>query len=282
MNGILVVDKPEGYTSRDIVNIVCKKLSTKKVGHTGTLDPIATGVLVLCIGKSLKLTELLVSTKKEYIATMRLGIETDTLDITGNVVDKRNIPYLKKEDIENTLAKFKGKITQEVPKYSSISVNGKRLYQYAREGLEVSLPKREVEIFEIELLSDIVDNEFTFRCVVSKGTYIRSLIRDIGYALDTCATMTKLKRTKQGSFSLENSYTLEDIENGNYKLLNAIDVINLPKVIVDDDMAFRIKNGQVLRKFFDSDMAMILNKENDLLAIYKKKDDLFVKPYKMF
>lgn len=282
MNGILVVDKPEGYTSRDIVNIVCKKLSTKKVGHTGTLDPIATGVLVLCIGKSLKLTELLVSTKKEYIATMRLGIETDTLDITGNVVDKKNIPYLKKEDIENTLAKFKGKITQEVPKYSSISVNGKRLYQYAREGLEVSLPKREVEIFEIELLSDIVDNEFTFRCVVSKGTYIRSLIRDIGYALGTCATMTKLKRTKQGSFSLENSYTLEDIENGNYKLLNAIDVINLPKVIVDDDMAFRIKNGQVLRKFFDSDMAMILNKENDLLAIYKKKDDLFVKPYKMF
>lgn len=282
MNGILVVDKPEGYTSRDIVNIVCKKLSTKKVGHTGTLDPIATGVLVLCVGKSLKLTELLVSTKKEYIATMKLGIETDTLDITGNVVDKRNIPYLKKEDIENALAKFKGKITQEVPKYSSISVNGKRLYQYAREGIEVSLPKREVEIFEIELLSDIVDNEFTFRCVVSKGTYIRSLIRDIGYALDTCATMTKLKRTKQGSFSLEKSYTLEDIENGNYKLLNAIDVINLPKVIVDDNMAFRIKNGQVLRKFFNSDMAMILNKENDLLAIYKKKDDYFVKPYKMF
>ena len=282
MNGILVVDKPEGYTSRDIVNIVCKKLSTKKVGHTGTLDPIATGVLVLCVGKSLKLTELLVSTKKEYIATMKLGIETDTLDITGNVVDKRNIPYLKKEDIENALAKFKGKITQEVPKYSSISVNGKRLYQYAREGIEVSLPKREVEIFEIELLSDIVDNEFTFRCVVSKGTYIRSLIRDIGYALDTCATMTKLKRTKQGSFSLEKSYTLEDIENDNYKLLNAIDVINLPKVIVDDNMAFRIKNGQVLRKFFDSDMAMILNKKNDLLAIYKKKDDHFVKPYKMF
>ena len=282
MNGILVVDKPEGYTSRDIVNIVCKKLSTKKVGHTGTLDPIATGVLVLCVGKSLKLTELLVSTKKEYIATMKLGIETDTLDITGNVVDKRNIPYLKKEDIENALAKFKGKITQEVPKYSSISVNGKRLYQYAREGIEVSLPKREVEIFEIELLSDIVDNEFTFRCVVSKGTYIRSLIRDIGYALGTCATMTKLKRTKQGSFSLEKSYNLEDIENGNYKLLNAIDVINLPKVIVDDNMAFRIKNGQVLRKFFNSDMAMILNKENDLLAIYKKKDDYFVKPYKMF
>lgn len=282
MNGILVVDKPEGYTSRDIVNIVCKKLSTKKVGHTGTLDPIATGVLVLCVGKSLKLTELLVSTKKEYIATMKLGIETDTLDITGNVVDKRNIPYLKKEDIENALAKFKGKITQEVPKYSSISVNGKRLYQYAREGLEVSLPKREVEIFEIELLSDIVDNEFTFRCVVSKGTYIRSLIRDIGYALDTCATMTKLKRTKQGSFSLEKSYTLEDIENDNYKLLNAIDIINLPKIIVDDNMAFRIKNGQVLRKFFDSDMAMLLNKENDLLAIYKKKDDYFVKPYKMF
>lgn len=282
MNGILVVDKPEGYTSRDIVNIVGKKILTKKVGHTGTLDPIATGVLVLCVGKSLKLTELLVSTKKEYIATMKLGIETDTLDITGNVVDKRNIPYLKKEDIENALAKFKGKITQEVPKYSSISVNGKRLYQYAREGIEVSLPKREVEIFEIELLSDIVDNEFTFRCVVSKGTYIRSLIRDIGYALGTCATMTKLKRTKQGSFSLEKSYTLEDIENGNYKLLNAIDVINLPKVIVDDNMAFRIKNGQVLRKFFNSDMAMILNKENDLLAIYKKKDDYFVKPYKMF
>lgn len=282
MNGILVVDKEKGYTSRDIVNIVSKKLGTKKVGHTGTLDPIATGVLVLCIGKSLKLTELLVSNDKEYIARVRLGIETDTLDITGNIVKESKVKDTTKEDIKKVLNKFKGKINQEVPKYSAVSVNGKRLYEYARNDIYVKLPVREVEVLEIELISDIVDNEFSFRCRVSKGTYIRSLIRDIGYKLGNCATMVELRRVKQGMFDISEAYSLKDIENDNYKILNPIDVLDIPKVVVSEDMEFRVRNGQVLKKFFDGYIAMILNKNNELLAIYKDYNDGYVKPYKMF
>ena len=282
MNGIILIDKPKDYTSRDIVNIVSKKLQTKKVGHTGTLDPLATGLLVLCIGKTLKLSELLVSTKKEYIATMTFGIETDTLDITGNIV-KRDFNHKKitTKDIETVLKKYTGKIIQEVPKYSSVKVNGKKLYEYARKGEEVALPKREVEIFNIEPLSYINNNTFTFKCTVSKGTYIRSLIRDIGVSLGTYATMSDLRRTKQGIFNIEDAYTLEDIENNNYKILDAKDVLKLPKVIVDKNLEFKVKNGQVLTKFFEEDKAMIINQNNELLAIYQKKDDTYVKPYKM-
>lgn len=282
MNGIILIDKPKDYTSRDIVNIVSKKLQTKKVGHTGTLDPLATGLLVLCIGKTLKLSELLVSTKKEYIATMTFGIETDTLDITGNIVERDSkTKKITTKDIETVLKKYTGKIIQEVPKYSSVKVNGKKLYEYARKGEEVALPKREVEIFNIEPLSEINNNTFTFKCTVSKGTYIRSLIRDIGVSLGTYATMSDLRRTKQGIFNIEDAYTLEDIENNNYKILDAKDVLKLPKVIVDKNLEFKVKNGQVLTKFFKEDKAMIINQNNELLAIYQKKDDTYVKPYKM-
>ncbi len=282
MNGIILIDKPKDYTSRDIVNIVSKKLQTKKVGHTGTLDPLATGLLVLCIGKTLKLSELLVSTKKEYIATMTFGIETDTLDITGNIVKRDSkTKKITTKDIETVLKKYTGKIIQEVPKYSSVKVNGKKLYEYARKGEEVALPKREVEIFNIEPLSEINNNTFTFKCTVSKGTYIRSLIRDIGVSLGTYATMSDLRRTKQGIFNIEDAYTLEDIENNNYKILDAKDVLKLPKVIVDKNLEFKVKNGQVLTKFFEEDKAMIINQNNELLAIYQKKDDTYVKPYKM-
>ncbi len=282
MNGIILIDKPKDYTSRDIVNIVSKKLQTKKVGHTGTLDPLATGLLVLCIGKTLKLSELLVSTKKEYIATMTFGIETDTLDITGNIVKRDSkTKKITTKDIETVLKKYTGKIIQEVPKYSSVKVNGKKLYEYARKGEEVALPKREVEIFNIEPLSEINNNTFTFKCTVSKGTYIRSLIRDIGVSLGTYATMSALRRTKQGIFNIEDACTLEDIENNNYKILDAKDVLKLPKVIVDKNLEFKVKNGQVLTKFFKEDKAMIINQNNELLAIYQKKDDTYVKPYKM-
>lgn len=282
MNGIILIDKPKDYTSRDIVNIVSKKLQTKKVGHTGTLDPLATGLLVLCIGKTLKLSELLVSTKKEYIATMTFGIETDTLDITGNIVKRDSkTKKITTKNIETVLKKYTGKIIQEVPKYSSVKVNGKKLYEYARKGEEVALPKREVEIFNIEPLSEINNNTFTFKCTVSKGTYIRSLIRDIGVSLGTYATMSDLRRTKQGIFNIEDAYTLEDIENNNYKILDAKDVLKLPKVIVDKNLEFKVKNGQVLTKFFEEDKAMIINQNNELLAIYQKKDDTYVKPYKM-
>ena len=282
MNGILVINKEKKYTSRDIVNIVSKKLKTKKIGHTGTLDPIAEGVLVLCIGNSLKLVELLTSNNKEYIAKIKLGIETDTLDITGNIIKTKEIKNITKEEIQKVLKRFIGRIKQEVPKYSAVKVKGKKLYEYARNNIEVELPIKEIEIYNLELISDIINNEFYIKCLVSKGTYIRSLIRDIGKHLNTYATMTELKRTKQGCFSIDNSYTLKDIENDNYKILNPIDVINLPKIKVDENTAKKIKNAQVLHKFFDYEKAFILDNNNNLLAIYQVYNKDYVKPYKMF
>lgn len=286
MNGILLVDKPIGYTSREIVNIVSKQLKTKKIGHTGTLDPIASGVLVLCIGNCLKLVELLTSEEKVYEAKVILGIETDTLDKTGKVIKTNNIK-VSKDKIKEVLSSFVGEIIQEVPKYSAVRVNGKRLHEYARNNIEVELPKRKVNIYELDLISDAILNnegyyEFMIRCRVSKGTYIRSLIRDIGTALETYATMGSLRRIKQGNFLIDSCYTLDDIKKGNYKLLQPKDVLNLEKVVVDDEMKFKIINGQVLDSFFESDVAMILDKSFNLLAIYKKVSNNKVKPWKMF
>jgi len=148
MDGIVLVDKKVGYTSRDIVNIISKKLNTKKVGHTGTLDPIASGVLIICVGKATKLVKLLTSEDKEYIATITLGILTDTLDTEGKILKEEKI-HINKSDIEDVLNTMRGKYIQEVPIYSAIKVNGKKLYEYAREGKEVILPKREVNIYDI-------------------------------------------------------------------------------------------------------------------------------------
>lgn len=282
MNGILAIYKEKGYTSRDVVNILSRELATKKIGHTGTLDPLATGVLVVCIGQGLKLVELLTNHDKEYIAKIKLGIETDTLDITGNIIKEDNTIKYSKEQVEQALMKFVGKIKQQVPKYAAIKVNGKKLYEYARNGEEVELPIRDIEIYDLKLVSDIKDNEFYIKCHVSKGTYIRSLIRDIGYELGTVATMVELERTKLGNFSLEDTYTIDDIRSNMYSLFSIEEVLDLPKVIVDDNLEKKISNGQVLDKFFDDDMAMIMNKDNNLLAIYQTKENNKVKPYRMF
>lgn len=282
MNGILAIYKEKGYTSRDVVNVLSKELRTKKIGHTGTLDPMATGVLVVCVGSSLKLVELLTNHDKEYVAKIRLGVETDTLDITGNILKEEEVRNISKEEIEKVLKKFVGKIQQEVPKYSAIKVNGKKLYEYARNGIEVKLPVREVDIYDLKLVSDIKNNEFYIKCHVSKGTYIRSLVRDIGEALGTVATMVELERTKLDCFGLEDTYTLEDISSGMYQLLSPEEVIRLPKVTVDKEREKKIRNGQVLKKFFDDDMVMVMNEDNKLIAIYQQKDDIYVKPYRMF
>ena len=281
MDKIIAIDKPKGYTSRDIVNIVSKKLNTKKAGHTGTLDPLATGILVICTNKYLKLVENLMNHDKEYIAEVILGIETDTLDITGNILNKKE-KQISKEGLIKVLDSFKGKSIQEVPKYSAVKVNGKKLYEYARNGIEVELPKKEIEVYDIELL-DFNDNKFTFKCHVSKGTYIRSLIRDIGYKLDTYACMTNLRRTKLGKVTLDNINTLNDIENNNIKELNPIDILELDKeVITNDKIITKIKNGCKLNKSINSNEILFIDKDNNILAIYKDYQDGLIKPKKVF
>ncbi len=271
-NGILMVNKSSGITSRDVVNIVGKTLNTKKVGHTGTLDPMATGVLVLCLGNALKVCELITANDKEYIAKIILGIETETLDTTSPIINTKKT-NITKEEIEKVLNSFKGSYLQEVPKYSAVKINGKKLYEYAREGKEIELPKKMVTIYDIQLISDITyyndTTSFYIKTTVSKGTYIRSLIRDIGYKLNTYGCMDSLERTRQGIFNIDNSYTLEEIKNNNYKLLSIEKSLpNIPLVEVDNKTLFKIRNGVKLKKFFTGDMAIIKDK-NKVVAIYK-------------
>lgn len=271
-NGILIVNKPSGITSRDVVNIVGKTLNTKKVGHTGTLDPMATGVLVLCLGNALKVCELITANDKEYIAKVILGIETETLDTTSPIINTKKT-NITKEEIEKILNSFKGSYLQEVPKYSAVKINGKKLYEYAREGKEIELPKKMVTIYDIQLISDITyyndTTSFYIKTTVSKGTYIRSLIRDIGYKLNTYGCMDSLERTRQGIFNIDNSYTLEEIKNNNYKLLSIEESLpNIPLVEVDNKTLFKIRNGVKLKKFFTGDMVIIKDK-NKVVAIYK-------------
>lgn len=285
MNGILVINKPDGYTSRDIVNIISRKFNTKKVGHTGTLDPIATGVLVVPIGNALKISELLTAEKKEYIAKVILGYETDMLDITGKEI-KRNKPCVSKRQLEDVLKTFIGKQNQVVPMYSAVKVNGRKLYEYARGNIPVTPPSKVIEIYSLDLIDDPIyfDDtiEFKIKCEVSKGTYIRSLIRDIGYSLNTYGTMKELTRTKQGIFSLADSYSLEDIENNNYKLLTIKEALPNIKVTEIDDIIFsKVKNGQVLDSFFEEEMSLLVDKDNREIAIYKRIEGNKVKPYKM-
>lgn len=288
MNGILLVNKKENWTSRDVVNKVGKILGTKKVGHTGTLDPLATGVLVLCIGSATKLNEILTSTYKEYEAEITLGLLTDTLDITGNELKEEKVK-VNKEQILETLNKMTGKNVQEVPIYSAVKVNGRKLYEYARAGESVELPKREVDIKELELIGNIkyTDNKtiFNIRCLVSKGTYIRALVNDIANSLNTIGVMSKLTRTKQGKFKLKNCYKIEDIESGNYKLISITEALNnFPKVVVDGYLENLIKNGAVINDEWKQEHILFIDKNNCLLALYKSydKDKTKLKPWKMF
>ena len=285
MNGILVINKPLGYTSRDVVNIVSKVLGTRKVGHTGTLDPMASGVLVLCIGNALKLCEMLTNHDKDYIAGVTLGIETDTLDMEGNVLSTKVVD-VDKNKIIDVVSSFKGSYMQEVPKYSAVKVNGKKLYEYARANIDVKLPSKMVNISDIKIIDNINYEDgkiyFKIETTVSKGTYIRSLVRDIGSKLGEPAVMNSLIRTRLGDFSIDNAYSLDDIKNGNFKLISILDAIpNLERIVVDDDMAFKIRNGVVLEPFFNDDMAVILDKEENLIAIYENIDNK-ARVYKMF
>ncbi len=281
MNGIIVVDKPSKMTSRAVVNEVSKILNTKKVGHTGTLDPLATGVLVLCIGKATKLVETLTFNDKQYVATVKLGVLTDTLDTDGKVIKKENVS-LKKEELINTLKSFVGTYDQEVPIYSAVRKNGKRLYEYARENKMIELPRRMVEVKNISLL-EIDKDKYKFKVTVSKGTYIRSLIKDINDKLGIIGVMSSLRRIKQGDFDINDSCTLEDIKNDNYKLLSITDVLkDKDSIIIDDELYKLVKDGRILDNKYNKDVITFVY-NNEVVAMYKTydKDKTKIKPFKM-
>ncbi len=285
MNGLVVIDKDKGYTSRDVVNIVSGVLGTKKVGHTGTLDPLATGVMVVGVGKGLKVSELITGYDKIYEARVIIGYETETLDMEGNIVKWGRFDYTK-EDIERVIEEFPREYEQVVPIYSAVKVNGKRLYKSARRGEIVDLPKRKVSIYELALISDVkvCENHISFdiRCKVSKGTYIRSLVRDIGERLGSYGTMMELRRTKQGNFGLDEAYSIEDIKRGDFELKKIGEVLDIPKVWVNENMLFKIKNGCKMKKFFEGDMALVMDGDSEV-AIYRvsEEDEKIAKVYKM-
>ncbi len=278
MNGLLVVNKPKNYTSRDVVNVLNKVFNTKAIGHIGTLDPLATGVLVCLIGKYTKLNNLLTMHNKEYIVDFKLGILTDTLDATGRVLDTSN-NFIKKEKLVRALKKFKKTYMQEVPMYSAVKVNGRKLYDYARHDEEVVPPKKRVTIYDIELL-DYEYDDVKIRCTVSKGTYIRALIRDICQYLKTYGVMTGLVRTKINDFKIEDAYTLDEIRNGDYKLLSLEDFLDFKVIDLDEDNLNRIKNGNI---YCDRENDYVLFKYlNEDIALYYRINEEELKPLIMF
>ena len=212
MEGIIIINKPANYTSHDIVAKVRKALNIKKVGHTGTLDPLATGVLPILLGNGTKLSQYLINHDKEYIATIKLGVKTDTGDIEGNIIEEKKVEEYSNEQVNNVLNMFIGKQKQLPPMYSAIKVKGKKLYEYALKGEKVELEPRDIEIYNIELIENN-NKEIKIKVNCSKGTYIRVLCEDIAKKLGTIGTMKELKRTKVGDFYLENAIELEDLEN---------------------------------------------------------------------
>lgn len=276
MDALLIVNKGKNKTSRDVVNELNHIFNTKKIGHTGTLDPLATGVLVCLIGKYTKLVNLITSYDKEYIAEIKLGIKTDTGDITGNIISTDN-SNVSVDMIKEVFANFPKVYNQEVPIYSAVKINGKKLYDYARSNVPVNLPKREVHIYSLELLS-YENNIITFKTKVSKGTYIRSLINDLTNYLNTVGTMNNLIRTKQGYFNITDSYTIEDIKNGNYKILNIKDFLNYPVIELPDTLIKKVSNGSSIPNSFNIKDKVIFTYQNQDIAIYEVNNE-YLKPF---
>ncbi len=246
MLGLLLLDKPQGITSFGAVARIKRLANEKRVGHTGTLDPMATGVLPILIGRATVLSQYLIEADKSYTATVKLGVATDSCDITGNVISQCDV-NCSDNDIENVLKQFLGRQMQTPPMYSAIKQNGVRMYELARRGETVDIPAREIEIFSLSKTSALnSQNEFDIDCTVSKGTYIRSLCRDIGQVLDCGAALTVLRRTKTAGFDISKCVKLDDLtpENiGDYILPCDKVVDYLPEISVSEKQATRFCNG---------------------------------------
>lgn len=271
MNGILNVYKPKGLTSHDVVDEIRKKLNIRKVGHAGTLDPFAEGVLIIGLGHSTRLLEYFKDFKKRYYVKAILGLITETFDITGEVKEEKNCNKSAKEIIE-AINSFKGKYLQVPPAYSAKKYKGKRLYKLAREGKIISLPPREVEIYNIENIK-VNPPYFSFEVEVSTGTYIRSLCMDIGYKLSCGATAVELVRTNIGNFNIKNS--INPFEKSREEILShlmsPVKVLNLPKVVIYKDYVEKIFNGIQPTLEFVKEIINDFKKGNDVMLVCDEK-----------
>jgi tRNA pseudouridine55 synthase len=251
VNGVIVIDKPEGITSHDVVKRIRKVADQKRVGHVGTLDPIATGVLPLCLGAATRIAQLLQAGRKKYEAVLELGLITDTQDVTGKVLEKRVVPELTETEIETVFDQFRGEIEQVPPSFSAIKHEGTPLYRLARQGREVYRPPRKITVYRLEPL-DMSGNCMTFEVECSKGTYVRTLCHDIGLKLGCGATMAALRRTaaepfdESGAVPLANVTCVEDIAANLIQIDRAIDFV--PAVYVSLETARGVLHGQAVAK----------------------------------
>jgi len=289
VEGILPLLKPKGMTSHDCVWKIRKLYQTKKVGHTGTLDPDVTGVLPICIGRATKIAEYITDAGKSYEGEVTIGFSTTTEDSSGDVVEKvEGLKTFSRKQVEEVLRSFKGEIEQTPPMYSAVKVNGKKLYEYARAGIEVERPSRQVTIYEIELLDDREEwvgetVSFRFRVKCSKGTYIRTLAVMIGEQLGYPAHMSDLIRTQSSSFTLEDCFSLEQLEELELEervlLLRPLEegLLHLPKLDINDKVAEKVINGVALPKPDDFSIEIgepfVLNYKVMALAIYQIKEN---------
>ncbi|MDD6004575.1 MAG: tRNA pseudouridine(55) synthase TruB [Firmicutes bacterium] len=269
MNKVLFVNKPKGITSFDLCFRMRRVFNTKSIGHTGTLDPNATGVMIVLIDKACKINQFIVKDTKEYIATVKLGFMTDTLDVDGETIKKEEYRNPSKDEYLEAFKKFIGRYTQIPPMTSAIKVKGKKLIDYKREGKAIEIPKREVEIFNLELLEYFEDG-FKFKANVSSGTYIRTLMKDILESMGLIGTLMELERTSVGSIHLDMCDNLEDIIQGNYHLHDIYDVLKDNYEVIDYPCDIDIRNGKRIKLDTSSDEVMIV-KDKEVLAIYGRE-----------
>lgn len=273
MKGIIPINKPKDWTSFDVVNKCKHLLKMSKVGHLGTLDPMATGVLLVTVGKATKLFDLMQNKKKTYVAKFEFGYETDTLDSTGSIVDRSNkFPTL--DEIKSILPSFLGRQEQIPPKYSAKSINGKRAYDLARNGVEFNLKPKQIEIFDLQIIG-YESNTLTIKIECGSGTYIRSLCRDIAYKLKTLATMTALQRIKIDDFSIENCKEISDINAENIAdyIVAIKQVLNLKEIKFSIEDTKRLLNGQTLKTEMP-DGTYMLTDDIDCISLVKINNNL--------
>jgi len=276
MDGILLVNKPKNMTSHDVVNIVRRAYKTKKVGHTGTLDPDATGLLVLGINNGTKIMQYLNNDEKIYQATICFGTSTDTLDKTGEIVEEQDVTII--ESIDEIIASFKGNYIQIPPMYSAIKYKGKKLYEYARKGIIIDdLPERTIEVFDITRNSDIIYKDkrayVDYTVHASKGLYVRTLSYDIGQKCGYPAHNYDLHRIKAGTFDVKDSYSLDEIKEGTSSLISLSDALSfMNTLIMPERLRHHIKNGMAisLQEFDEPVLTKIIDDQGNLLAIYDK------------
>lgn len=281
-----MIDKPEGWTSHDVVAKVRKLMRTRRVGHTGTLDPFATGVLVVCLNQATRLVQFLTGADKEYLATVRLGFATDTGDLTGTPLEPgRDGRQISTEQFAEALTRFRGKIHQIPPMYSAKKIGGVKLYELARRGAEIERQAIEVNITELELAAAIPCDEdrwrdFEIRVVCSSGTYIRTLAEDIGKALGTGAHLTRLRRTRAGNCTLGQAVTLEQLaemaDTGRVaqKVMSMHEALNLPLVILTSTEYEKVLHGNAIRaqhEWTAGTLLSLCNEDQKLIAVAEYK-----------